>query len=258
MGIQIDGSANTISGLAVGGLPDGSISSDEIASNAVTVGKLASTLDLSSNTVTLPNTSITAGMLASTLDISGKTVTLPNTSVTAGMLASTLDLSSKTVTLPSGTGGKILQVVTTDYTGLFSTSTANTWTNVSGLDRSITLASNTSRVLVIVSLGQVSSANDVGSAWDIRRDTTAILQGATEGSRIACSFKVGCYQPSHATAKTFTGIDSPGASGTYTYKIWCRSQGGTTLYLNRTNNNEDSSDSYAARPASHLTLVEIA
>ena len=183
---------------------------------------------------------------------------LPDGSIAVGDLTSTLDLSSKSVTLPAGTGGKILQVVTTDYTGLFSTSSANTWTNVSGLDLSITLASSSSKVLIMVSLGQVSSSNDVGSAWDIRRDTTAILQGATDGSRIACSFKVGCYQPSHATAKTFTGIDSPGASGTYTYKIWCRSQGGTTLYLNRTNNNEDSSDSYAARPASHLTLVEIA
>ena len=198
MAITINGDG-TLTGISTGGLPDGIVDTDMLATDAVTAAKIGS--------------------------------------------------------LPAGS---ILQVVTTDYTGLFSTSTANTWTNVSGLDRSITLASSSSRVLVIVSLGQVSSANDVGSAWDIRRDTTAILQGATDGSRIACSFKVGCYQPSHATAKTFTGIDSPGASGTYTYKIWGRSQGGTTLYLNRTQYNEDATDSYAARPASHLTLVEIA
>ena len=156
------------------------------------------------------------------------------------------------------TTGKVLQVVTTDYTGLFSTSTANTWTQVSGLDRSITLSSSSSKVLVIVSLGQVSSSTDVGTAWDIRRDGTAILQGATEGSRIACSFKVGCYQASHGIAMTFAGIDSPGSSGSKTYQIYTRAQGGCTVYLNRTQNNEDSNDSYAARPASHLTLVEIA
>jgi hypothetical protein len=43
---------------------------------------------------------IAAAKLASTLDLSGKTVTLPAASVTAAMLANTLDLSSKTLTLP--------------------------------------------------------------------------------------------------------------------------------------------------------------
>ena len=154
--------------------------------------------------------------------------------------------------------GKILQVVTTDYTGLFSTSTANTWTQVSGLDCSITLASSSSKVLIIVSLGQVSSAADVGTAWDIRRDGTAILQGVADGSRIPCTFKVGSYQASHGIAMTFAGIDSPGSSGSKTYQIYTRAQGGTTVYLNRTQNNEDGTDTYTARPASHLTLLEIA
>ena len=183
---------------------------------------------------------------------------LADNAVTAGKLASTLDLTGKTVTLPAGTGGKILQVVTTDYTGLFSTPAANSWTQVSGLDRSITLSSNSSTVLIIASLGQVSSASDVGSAWDLRRDGTALLQGVADSNRPACTFKVGCYQASHAAAASFIGIDSPGSSGTKTYQVWCRAQGGTTLYLNRTNNNEDANETYAARPASHLTLLEIA
>ena len=193
----------------------------------------------------LPDGSIAAGDLA-------------DNAVTAGKLATTLDLTGKTVTLPAGTGGKILQVVTTDYAGIFVESSANTWSQVNGLNTSITLASSSSKVLIMVSLGQVSSSNDVGTAWDIRRDGTPILQGNTDSNRIACSFKVGCYQASHATAKTFTGIDSPGSSGTKAYSIWARSQGGTAVYLNRTNNNEDATDTYAARPASHLTLIEIA
>ena len=57
---------------------------------------------------------ITAAKLASTLDISGKTVTLPATSVTAGMLTAALDLSGKTLTLPSGfTPGLTLKSTTT-------------------------------------------------------------------------------------------------------------------------------------------------
>ena len=39
MAIVIDGSANTIAGLAVGGLPDGSVDTDTLAANAVTTAK---------------------------------------------------------------------------------------------------------------------------------------------------------------------------------------------------------------------------
>ncbi len=39
MAITINGSSNTITGLAVGGLPDGIVDTDMLAANAVTVGK---------------------------------------------------------------------------------------------------------------------------------------------------------------------------------------------------------------------------
>lgn len=42
MAIAINGSSNTITGLAVGGLPDGIVDADMLAANAVTAGKLAS------------------------------------------------------------------------------------------------------------------------------------------------------------------------------------------------------------------------
>jgi hypothetical protein len=41
MAIVIDGSANTIAGLAVGGLPDGSVDTDTLAANAVATAKIA-------------------------------------------------------------------------------------------------------------------------------------------------------------------------------------------------------------------------
>ena len=63
---------------------DGAIVDADInASAAISASKLASTLDLSSKTVTLPATSVSASQLASTLDLSSKTVTLPAASVTA-------------------------------------------------------------------------------------------------------------------------------------------------------------------------------
>jgi len=54
MAITINGSG-TITGISAGGLPDGSVTSDDIAAAAVTDAKLASTLDLSGKTVTLPS-----------------------------------------------------------------------------------------------------------------------------------------------------------------------------------------------------------
>ena len=42
MAISINGSTNVISGVAVGGLPDGIVDADMLASNAVTAGKLES------------------------------------------------------------------------------------------------------------------------------------------------------------------------------------------------------------------------
>ena len=54
MPVTISGSG-TITGIATGGLPDGSIASGDLADNAVTAGKLASSLDLTGKTVTLPS-----------------------------------------------------------------------------------------------------------------------------------------------------------------------------------------------------------
>ena len=53
MAITING-AGTITGISAGGLPDGVIVNDDIANTTITDGKLATTLDFSGKTVTLP------------------------------------------------------------------------------------------------------------------------------------------------------------------------------------------------------------
>ena len=80
-----------------------SIKYTEISDNAITTNKIA-------------NEAVTVGKLVNTLDISSKTVTLPNNSVTNAMLAGSIDLTSKiTGTIPTSNGG----------TGLTSLGTAN-------------------------------------------------------------------------------------------------------------------------------------
>ncbi len=59
----------------------------ELADGAVTAAKLATALDLSSKTLTLPNGNVTAAKLADILDLSSKTLTLPDGNVSAAKLA---------------------------------------------------------------------------------------------------------------------------------------------------------------------------
>ena len=57
MAITINGSANTITGLAVGGLLDGTVDGDTLAANAVTSAKITDgTIAVSYTHLTLPTT----------------------------------------------------------------------------------------------------------------------------------------------------------------------------------------------------------
>jgi hypothetical protein len=154
--------------------------------------------------------------------------------------------------------GKILQVVTTDYTGTFSTSTPNTFEQITGLNRSITLSSSSSRVLILLTIGQASTGNGASGSFAVTRSGTRILLGAAAGIRGRTSIKFYMHSSSHSYGFSFIGVDSPGASGSYTYGAQASAQGGETLYVNRTQINSDLTDSYEHRAASHLTLMEIA
>ena len=89
----------------------GIVNADIDANAAIAASKLASTLDLSTKTVTLPTTSVTAAMLATTLDLSGRTVTLPADSVTAANLNGVADVNTKTAnyTLVLADAGRVIE-----------------------------------------------------------------------------------------------------------------------------------------------------
>ena len=79
------------------GLDNNVVDSTKLSTNSVTETKIATGAVTSAK---ISDGTVSADDLASSLDLSSKTVTLPTTSVTAAMLSSTLDLSSKTITLP--------------------------------------------------------------------------------------------------------------------------------------------------------------
>ena len=196
--------------------------------------------------------------MAITIDGSG-TITginaggLPDGSVTADDLATNLDLTSKVLT----GGGLLKQVVTTTMTDTFGTSTPNVFEQITGLNTSITTTSNSSRVLIFLTVGQASTANGASGSFALSRDGTRILVGAAAGTRGQTSIKFYSDSSSHSSGFSFIGVDTPGTAGTYTYGLQASAQGAQTLYINRTMLDVDVSDSYEHRAASHLTLVEI-
>ena len=101
MPVTISGSG-TITGIATGGLPDGSIASGDLADNAVTAGKLASSLDLTGKTVTLP--SGTGGKIVN-VAISSFYSTQESTSST-----SYVDTSFTATYTPSSSSNKVLLI----------------------------------------------------------------------------------------------------------------------------------------------------
>jgi len=91
-----------------GGITNDAVDGDKLKDGSITTAKIGASAVESSE---INNGTVTVDDLASSLDISSKTVTLPNTSVTAGMLSGTLDLSSKTLTLPASTVSALKQPV---------------------------------------------------------------------------------------------------------------------------------------------------
>jgi hypothetical protein len=108
--------------------------------------------------------------------------------VTAAKLASTLDLSGKTVTLPSGTGGKVLQVVTNYPTAAAGyTSNAGSYTEISTAYRTtITPLSSTSRLILqwtgLVG-GNATGAISTMKFYDVTNSADVGLSGISSGSR---------------------------------------------------------------------------
>ena len=186
----------TVTGLAVGGLPDGSVDADTLAANAVTSGKLA-----------------------------------------------------------SGVGGKVLQVVQTTKTDVFTTTNAS-YSDITGMSASITMTSASNKVLVMVQ--QQIVGGDAGTGIKIVRGSTDIFLADASGSRarhtVTGDYASGSGENQYSGGGSFICyLDTPGA-GTHTYKVQCMTRA-NTIYINRTN--RDSNDTNASRSTSSITLQEV-
>jgi len=155
--------------------------------------------------------------------------------------------------LASGVGGKVLQVVSTTKTDVFTTSSISTFVDITGLSVSITPSSASNKILIIVSVS--------GSGWDANtsvrlvRGSTPILVGDSGGGgQATMNFWTYNADNGHRYANySFTHhyLDSPSTTSSTTYKM----QGVANtdnLYIGQSKN-----DSATRTPCS-ITVMEIA
>ena len=160
--------------------------------------------------------------------------------------------------LEYGTGGGILQVITTKKTDIFSTtSTSNV--DVTGFSATITPSSSSHKVLVLVHIGHFTG-DDTMSIHLTLGDNTSILAGDAVSGKQPVS--TGDYSGGNSTGNGWYGakgsplmvLHSPNTTSATTYKIRCRVNTGTG-YINR---NMSDGSQYNFRTASTITLMEVA
>ena len=196
MSVSINGTGS-ITGLSVGGLPDGSVDADSIAAGAVTDAKIG--------------TGINAAKLA-------------DGTVTSTELQYINSLSSNAQTQISGVGGgKILQVIGTTGSSSTAATSNSAWVNYDTLG-SITPASTSNKILISLSYTMYAHTGgaDVGGGAKIVRDTTDI--GTTQTLYVATGGTPALQ------LNLYTRIfDAPSSTSAVPYHLFLRAQYGATL-----------------------------
>jgi len=159
--------------------------------------------------------------------------------------------------------GSIIQVIQTVVTSPNSTIiSANTVTNISGMNATITPTSTSSKVFVKVSWTGEHSTTNYNSAFGIKRGTTIVGQPtASIGSRRSgiAPYMYGYFGSNEASTIDrvyYEFLDSPSTTSATTYYATWNNDTAGTLYTGRTV--EDTDNSGYERMTAFVTLMEVA
>ena len=154
-------------------------------------------------------------------------------------------------------GGKVLQVVSTAKTDTYSSTSPDTFENITGFTVAITPAATSSKVLVFVSVGYSGSTGN-NTFFRLVRGTTAIGVGDAIGARERAWFKLPRSQADQAMTEVahFTFLDSPSSTSEETYALQIGGTGDSAqMYINRTH--YDASNNETVTGCSTITAMEI-
>ena len=175
----------------------------------------------------------------------------------ASMAASKLTGQVPDANAPSGS---VIQVVSTFKNDVFSASLAGgSFTDVPGFSATITPISATSKILVLTSYTLATGGAAMSSR--LLRNGTLISNGIATGARVSASSAAVSHtaDSNRGVPTSINFLDSPATTSAVTYKlqIGAVEPGGThTCFFNASGVDNDAG--YNARPASSITLLEIA
>ena len=160
--------------------------------------------------------------------------------------------------LPSGANGGIIQTVNVVKTDAFSATTANSFTDISGLSLSITPSSNSSKILVLTGIHGAAEASS-GSTVKIVCSSGSAIIATDVGSRVATNgAEAGdANEPPHDVRPIHqnTLLFSPSTTSAVTIKAQYRLEGSGTFYINRSD--VDNNNTGYVRSVSTITAMEI-
>lgn len=191
------------------------------------------------------------------------TLKLPSTSGTAGQVlkVASANHSSTNAELEfaAAGGGKILQVKSTTKTDIFSSSTAQTFTDITGLSVDIDPSATGSQILVTA---HVSFGLDVSHSlivFRFVRDSTAIAIADAANNRPRGTFSNKPADDAHTCNASGIHLDTPSYTlgDTLTYKVQFYDYHGNTFYVNRSYRHWDAA-TYDMVGVSNITVQEVA
>ena len=218
------------------------------------------TLDLSSGTVTLPNSSVNlTTKVTGTLPVANGGTGL----TTLGSASQVLRVNSGATALEFGTvSGGILQLKSANEPAKLTT-TSTTYTGITNLSVTLTPASSSNKVLILANINASGrNGGNAGGGFAIYKNGSILANanGAASGSRTTgFAQAVSGYNSEewfiHSGSLIF--LDSPATTSSTTYQVYWRCQdtvGGSILNAGY----DDGDDADRRRHASNITIMEIA
>jgi hypothetical protein len=158
---------------------------------------------------------------------------------------------------PTGPTG-IVQIVQATKTNTFSTTTTNSWIDVTGWSASITPTSSSNKIMIIAT-GNTSLASTNDFAYlRLMRGSTAIYLGDTRGSSTRCSTDISqqtAGTPFLLTEKVAINyLDSPSTTSSTTYKLQVRMTLGDGVLIGGT---WSTSDANRSSTPTNIILMEV-
>ena len=185
-----------------------------------------------------------------------------------GTAGKALKVNASANGLEYGTAGRILQLVVNEKSDVVSQSGTNQsgFTNVTGINVTITPTVASSKILVHFCLGKVShSSNSTGVRFTrsvAGGSASAIKIGDADGNRKRVSSNImgqGMINAAHAMEFNYQFVDTPTYSvgQAIVYQMQVNNEGSGNFYVNRSGDDSNDTYIYRGRAFSTITAMEV-